>query len=705
MTRTHRIFIVAATWAVLLMTTPAPGSERTPEMIRAEGNHLVGQGSLYLQQHAHNPIDWYPWGPEALDKAKREDKPVFLSIGYSSCHWCHVMEHEVFEHDDIAAYVNEHFVCIKVDREERPDIDAVYMDAVQAMTGRGGWPMSVFLTPSLQPFWGGTYVPHGPFLELSKSVVMMDTQRRSELEQQAGEVAAQVNRVPTPQMAPVTLEAVQEVARRIRESYDPEWGGFQQSQKFPTPLRWRFLLHEYRRSGDESLGRAIRHTLDVIDSGGIHDHLGGGFHRYTVDRTWLVPHFEIMLYDNAQLASLYLEAARVFDEPRYLSTGLGVLDFFLRDFEDAEGGLHASYDADSGGVEGSFYVWTPEELTAVAGDDGPALARLLGVTPEGNFEGQSILTRRIEPLDAGDAALFGRWRESLYQRRAGRVWPGRDAKVVTGWNGLALSALAEGYGHTGDRKYRDAAERMVARLHRVHRDEKGRLSRASTAGVASGEGILDDYAFLACGLLDLHGVTGDSSHLNWARELVGIAKTSFAADNDGWFLTPDSTVAPLGRRREIFDSVEPCGASALVQAMLRLGSLTGDEQLLSIADRTLSAHAGLFDRGAMEMAWWADAALMRTSPFFDVVIAGNPQAADTRALLRAYHDLAPSHAVLAVVPSAGPSEAQIEALPATRGKIAIEGRATAYVCILGSCRSPVQSPGELRRLLLEDRIH
>jgi uncharacterized protein len=705
MKHTQLIFFVAVTWAVLFMNNSASGSERTPETIRAEGNHLVGQGSLYLQQHAHNPIDWYPWGPEALEKAKREDKPIFLSIGYSSCHWCHVMEHEVFEHDDVAAYVNEHFVCIKVDREERPDLDAVYMDAVQAMTRRGGWPMSVFMTPTLKPFWGGTYLPHDPFLELSKSVVMMFTERRPELEQQAGEVAAHVNRVPTPHMVPVTTENISKVANVIQSSYDQEWGGFQQSQKFPTPLRWRFLLHEYRRTGDENLGKAIRHTLDVIDSGGIHDHLGGGFHRYTTERTWLVPHFEIMLYDNAQLASLYLEAAQVLDDPRYLKTGLGVLDFFLRDFEDPDGGLHASYDADSGGEEGSFYVWTPKEINTIAGDDGPALARLLGVKKGGNFEGHTILTRRVKPADEAEAELFDRWREPMYQVRTQRTWPGRDAKVVTAWNGLALSALAEGYALTGQVEYRELAERIVTKLHQVHTDDQGHLVRASTGGVSSGEGILDDYAFLASGLLDLHDATGNPEHLTWARELIATSIELFADDDGSWFLTPITTKAPLGRRKELFDSVEPAGASALVQAMLRLGSLTGDEELLKIVDRSLSGHASLFEKAGMEMAWWADTALLRTSPFFDVVIAGDPQNEDTQALIKAYHELAPSHAVLASIPAAGPDETTSLALPTTLGKTAIDGKATAYVCILGACKSPVQTPAELKSLLLDGRIH
>lgn len=685
------------------MNTPHPRSGRTPAEIRAQGNRLAGEGSLYLRQHARNPIDWYPWGEEALARARDEDRPIFLSIGYSSCHWCHVMEHEVFEHDDVAAYVNEHLVCIKVDREERPDLDAVYMDAVQAMTGRGGWPMSVFLTPGLKPFWGGTYVPHDPFLELCRSVVLIYGQRRAELEQQADEVASHVNRVPDPGERPVGLAAVTAVAARCLESYDPEWGGFRQSQKFPTPLRWRFLLHEFRRTGDAELGAAVRHTLDAMASGGLRDQLGGAFHRYTTERTWLVPHFEIMLYDNAQLASLYLEAGAVFDEPRYRTVGLDVLEFFLRDFEDPDGGLHASYDADSGGEEGSFYVWTPAELAAVAGDDAPALGRLLGVTEAGNFEGRSILTRRVEPADAAEAALWERWREPLRRARADRTPPGRDAKVVTAWNGLALAALARGFALTGDARFRDAADRIVQRLRRDHLDDRGRLARASTGGVPAGEGVLDDYAFLADGLVDLHDAAGDPAHLAWALELADAACALFLDDAGDAHLTAADVPAPLGRRREFFDSVEPSGAAALVHALLRLGAVTGETRLTAAADRLIQRHGHLLERAGMEMAWWSDAVLLRAAPFHDVVIAGDADAPDTRALVRAYQDLAPSHAVLTRVPADGPGADLARIAPAVHGKTARDGRATAYVCVMGACGEPVQAPADLRRLLLESR--
>jgi len=429
------------------------------------GNRLAAEASLYLRQHAQNPVDWHPWGEEALERARREDKPIFLSIGYSSCHWCHVMEHEVFEDDGVAAVLNAKFVCIKVDREERPDIDAAYMDALQAMTGSGGWPMSLFLTPGLEPFYGGTYIPRDGFLQLIERIDLVFREKRDELQGSAAEVSAAVNRRPPGgQGEPPDAEALTAAARKALAGVDPAWGGFGGRQKFPTPPRWRFLLHHYRKTGDEDAARALRLTLDRMADGGIRDQIGGGFHRYAVEPTWLVPHFEIMLYDNAQLASLYLEASAALDEPRYRETALDVLDFLAREMRDPAGGFHASFDADSEGGEGRFYVWTPGEIEQIAGAaDGPALAAVLGVTEEGNFEGRSIPTRRadIEDVarrfgrDPGElGGLFAEHREALRERRGRRSPPALDPKIVTAWNGLAIGAFAAAHAVTALRRGR-----------------------------------------------------------------------------------------------------------------------------------------------------------------------------------------------------------------------------------------------------------
>jgi uncharacterized protein YyaL (SSP411 family) len=682
------------------------GAGRTPAQIREQGNRLLHESSVYLRQHARNPVDWYPWGEEALARAREEDKPVFLSIGYASCHWCHVMEHEVFEEDAVAALLNDRFVCIKVDREERPDLDGVYIDAVQAMTGRGGWPLTVFLTPDLQPFFGGTYFPREAFLELCRGIDRAYAERRGELAAQAARVAAHVARQPDPSGEAVPApEALAALADASLEHYDETWGGFRQQQKFPTPLRWRFLLHAYRRGGDERLAAAIRHTLTAMGSGGIRDHLGGGFHRYTVERTWLVPHFEIMLYDDAQLASLYLEAAAVFGEARFREIAVDLLDFMLRDLGDTDGGFHASYDADSGGTEGSFYVWTPGEIAEVAGPtDGPVLAHLLGVTEGGNFEGKSVLTRRVSTAEAAAAfdrdeaevdGLFAKHRRALYDHRAGRVWPGRDRKLVTAWNGLALSAFARGYGVLGDVRYLEAAQRTADRLWELHRDDRGRLCRASTGGVRSGEGILDDYAMLAEGLLDLYQAGGRPRDLRRARELLAAADELFADPDGGFYLTAADAEAPLGRRVDLFDSVEPSGAAAMLHAMLRASALAGDPDGRARVGRILTRHGDLLDRAGLEMAWWADAAFLYHGPHYDVVIAGDPQSDRTRALSTAFWALDPNFAVLATVPAAGPDEDLAALLPGARGKTALDDAPAAYVCRYGACERPAVDAAQL----------
>lgn len=682
---------------------------RTPGEIRAEGNRLKGEGSAYLRQHAHNPVDWYPWGDEALARARAEDRPIFLSIGYASCHWCHVMESEVFEDDEVAALLNARFVCVKVDREERPDLDATYMEAVQAMTGRGGWPMSVFLTPDLQPFFGGTYFPRDEFLELCDRIARAFAERRGDLAEQAARVAAHVaGRPATGGDAVPSLQAARDAATAALAGYDAEWGGFLQAQKFPTPLRWRFLLHHYRRTGDAEVAEAIRHTLEAMAGGGLRDQLGGGFHRYTVERTWLVPHFEIMLYDDAQLASLYLEAGAVFDDDRYRSVAADVLDFLLRDMSDPAGGFYASFDADSGGEEGSYYVWTPAEIDAVAGpEDGPVLARLLGMTPAGNFEGRTILTRRASAAEvarefgrdeAEVASLFTTWREALRERRARRTPPRLDRKLVTAWNGLAISALARGGAVLGEPRYLEAARRTADRLWDLHRDVAGRLHRASTDGVPVGTGILDDYAMFAEGLLDLYEAGGDPIHLRRAQELSALALELFSDESGAFFLTAADAEAPLGRRVDPFDSVEPSGASVMLHVLLREAALTGDPVGHERVGGMLARHADLLAKAGLEMAGWWDALSLWHGPQYDVVIAGG---VETEALREAYWRLDPAFAVLSSVPAEGAGEEFVALLPSLAGKTASEGP-VAYVCRFGACGKPATDPADLVAQLRAD---
>jgi uncharacterized protein len=679
--------------------------------IRQNGNHLLHEASSYLQQHAYNPLNWYPWSEEALTLAREENKPIFLSIGYASCHWCHVMEEEVFENDTIAAYMNEHFISIKIDREERPDLDAVYMQAVQLLTGRGGWPLSVFLTPELQPFYGGTYFPAEQFTQLTRSIVDLFENQPDKVKKQGAELAGIVaESVATSAGTPVTTEQLQSLTMKMLTRVDWEWGGFQGQHKFPTPPGWLFLLHQYRRHGEERLGRAIILTLDRMADGGIHDQIGGGFHRYTVEPTWLIPHFEKMLYDNAQLASLYLEAAAVFDSKRYEQVAAACLNFMISDLHEPGGGFFASYDADTDGEEGTTYSWTEAELVAVAGsEDGAALALLLGVTAAGNFEGSNVLTRRSnpellsaqlkrDPLELGQ--LFDSWQPALLTERKQRVQPLLDKKVVTAWNGLTISALSRGYIQFGEASWLKAAEEAADLIWQQHRTAGGQLTRTSTGGVTGDAAILDDYTALADGLLDLFQASGNLQYLSQALELLNQVKELFYNPDGGYYLTAENVEAPLGRQVEIVDSVEPSGNGQLALVLLKAAALTGQQEYSREAERLLGFYTGFLLDNRRDMSTWRDAANLLTAPLYELIIAGDPEAEATRQLLTVFHELAPSFTVLITVAAVGPTAEQLRLLPSTLDKIAVDGVATAYLCEQGSCQLPTSDPAILRGQLL-----
>ncbi len=642
---------------------------RTPARIRRDGNALQHETSLYLRQHAHNPLDWRPWGEEALGRARAGHLPIFLSIGYASCHWCHVMEREVFESDEVAEYLNAHFVCIKVDREERPDLDAVYMDAVQGMTGGGGWPLSVFLTADAQPIYGGTYFPAPQFLDLARRVREVYATRTGEVEEQAAAVAARLLAGPTFADAAaggvIDAELIEAVAARAVALFDPEWGGFAGRVKFPVPPRWQFLLHHHRRTGDERSARLLGLTLTAMASGGIYDHVGGGFHRYATDAAWLVPHFEKMLYDNALLASLYLEAGLVLQQPLLLAVARDTLAFLVREMSGPEGGFHAScrrrqrrrggellrLDAGRfrdrgrpGGRPGAGRPARRDRRRQLRGGHQRA------DPPRRPGRTGRALTAATKSRSPPSSTTY---RDELRDYRDRREAPVLDTKVVTAWNGLAISALAQAYGATGEPAWRIAAERAADWLEQAHRRPDGRLLRAGTDGPATGDGILEDYAFLAVGLLDLYQATGDESRLRRALELIDITRRDFADPAGGCCLTAVAAEAPLGRKTELFDSVTPSGNSAFLQALLRAASLTGRDEYRDEAARTLARYAAIMEKAGLEMAWWFDAALRLNGPFYDVVVAGDPADAATRALTATVTRLLPPHVTLSRVPAAG----------------------------------------------------
>ncbi len=529
-------------------------------------NRLAGETSPYLLQHAHNPVDWYPWGPEALGRAREEDRPIFLSIGYAACHWCHVMERESFEDAEIAALMNEHFVSIKVDREERPDLDDVYMAAVQAMTGSGGWPMSVFLTPDLRPFFGGTYFPpddrHGMagFPRVLSSVADAYRTRRDEVDQQAGMLAAHLQSalaVPTGDRDPERRQ-LDAAVTRMAATFDSMHGGFGGAPKFPAPMTLEFLLRAWRRSGDSATLGMVTRTLDAMADGGIHDQLGGGFARYSTDAHWLVPHFEKMLYDNALLAHAYLEGFRATGTERYADVARSTLDFMLAELRTADGGFAAALDADSEGVEGRFYAWEHTEVTAVLADAGlddderRTLTAFWGIAPEGNWEGTNVL-HRAGPEAPAD--LVDRATSALMAARAGRVRPARDDKQIASWNGFALRAFAHAALVLADPRYATVTGELVAFVRDVLLRDGDRLWRTARDGRGRTPGFCEDAMAVADGLLVAHGALGTAEGLLLARALVDRAIAHVgdepAGPDEDPSVDPDRTLAQPRRHRLI----------------------------------------------------------------------------------------------------------------------------------------------------------
>jgi uncharacterized protein YyaL (SSP411 family) len=588
-------------------------------------NRLAGERSLYLRQHATNPVDWHPWGDEALALARAEDKPIFLSVGYASCHWCHVMEREVFEDDDVAGELNEHWVAIKVDREERPDLDAAYMDALQAMTGSGGWPMSLFLTPDQKPFYAATYLPKGQFLAATARLAALYRDRADEVRRVALQVAARLAEPSSlPEAEPFTVDDAARLLRQMSAHVDGTWGGLGGAMKFPSVPRWRAALRVAARVGDRAALDQVRLTLDSMASGGLWDHLGGGFHRYAVDRAWTVPHFEKMLYDQALLALLYLDGFEVLGDARYAEVARATLEFLANDLQEQGGGFGASYDADSGGAEGSYYTWTPAELIEAAGpEDGKALALLLGVGAHGQVDGRSVLGRRVPVEQAARAlarepreleGMFERERPGLLELRSRRTPPVRDRKLVTSWNGLAIQALARGGASLAEPSFVEAAVRAAERLQVSNRWPDGRLAAASNEGVPVGPGGLDEYAAQSLGWFELYRATGERRWLDGALSWVDEVRAGFARAEGGFWSTRVEEAGPLGPRFEVFDHALPSGNGLLAGLLVDLAASAARPDLALDAVRFLRSQASLLRAAGFEMGSSVEAALRLDAP-------------------------------------------------------------------------------------------
>ncbi len=666
-------------------------------------NRLSSETSPYLLQHADNPVDWYPWGEEAFEEARRRDVPIMLSVGYSSCHWCHVMERESFENPATAALMNERFVNVKVDREERPDVDSVYMTAVQALTGHGGWPMTVFMTADGEPFYGGTYFPPDDrgglpaFPRVLEAISNAFTARRSDVMSTSRQLVERIGQTFAAERGvdPLTDGVARSAFHTLSSQFDGASGGFGIQPKFPQPATLEFLLRCHVRTGAPQPLEMVELTLDRMAAGGIHDQIGGGFHRYSTDAFWLVPHFEKMLYDNALLASLYTRAWQVTGNAQYGAVAQGVVDYVLREMTSPDGGFYSAQDADSEGVEGKFFVWRPEQLAAILGRDTASIvADYYGVTREGNFEGMSILNvprpaaqvaARHSMAESDLTSLVESANAKLLEARSERVPPMTDTKIITAWNGLMLAAVAEAAAAFDRSDYLEAARANAAfLLSRMSRD--GRLRRTDSASENGAMGFLDDHSALVSGLLALHRADGDPA---WLLEAERLARRTIDLFRDPLreqlFDTGSDQESLIVRPRDVTDNALPSGHSMMADALIRLSSITGDHDLRSIAASALRGVRGIMAQFPTGAGHWLCALDSYLSESKEVVIVTGSQSSDARPMLRR---IASDYHAGAVVVAAPESDAERSDWPIFRGRSATDGKPTAYVCRSYACRLP-----------------
>jgi len=665
-------------------------------------NRLANETSPYLLQHQHNPVDWYPWGSEALERARRENKPILLSVGYSACHWCHVMEHESFEDENTARLMNEWFVNIKVDREERPDVDAIYMNAVQALTGHGGWPMTVFLTPDGQPFYGGTYFPNQPrygmpsFQQVLEAMHNVWQNRRDEAVGSAEQLTQHLQ--ASAQVASggtITPELLDQAVRSITQQFDTRKGGWSKAPKFPAPQTIDFLLRTHQRTGDDEARRQAEFTLQKMARGGMYDQLGGGFHRYSVDERWLVPHFEKMLYDNAQLARAYLHAYQVTGNAEYRCVVEETLDYVKREMTSPEGGYYSAQDADSEGEEGKFFVWTLDEVRQALGPDASLFAQIYDVTARGNWEGHNILhlprpladVARVtgQPLQRLEQVV-ARSKEKLLAIRETRVKPGRDDKVLTNWNGLMLAAMAEAGRVLGREDYAESAQRNAEFvLNTLYTD--GRLFHTFKDGRVRPESFAADYALYAFGLIELFRATWDVRYLETARALIDHLLDHFGDDEQGgFFQTGDEHERLITRTKELFDEAVPSANAVAAHVLLQLAVLVGDNRYEQHAQRTMELVARALGQYPSAFATMLNALDFALATPREVAIVGQVNAPDTQAMIDALNARwLPNVAVVAAPPDDAAAQ---QLIPLLQDRPQQNGKATAYVCERFVCNLP-----------------
>ncbi len=692
---------------------------------RHKANRLAREKSPYLLQHAYNPVDWYAWGDEAFEEAKAQDKPIFLSIGYSTCHWCHVMEKESFENDETAKLMNDTFVSIKVDREERPDIDHMYMTVCQMMTGSGGWPLNIIMTPDRRPFFAGTYFPkesrHGRLGldELSRKIKVLWNQNRDQVLDSSEKVMLALNRIQEePPGESLGKDILNTAFRQLSQRYDPKHGGFSNAPKFPTAHNMLFLLRYWKRTGDESALSMVEHTLEAMRLGGIYDHVGSGFHRYSTDDRWLVPHFEKMLYDQAMLATLYTEAYQATGKEEYARTAHEIFAYVLRDMTATEGGLFSAEDADSEGAEGKFYVWTMDEIRNVLDSpEAELVTEVYRAVEEGNFHeeaigrltGSNILHMRQTPSQTASRlgvtpgeleAKLDRAREKLFKAREKRIHPHKDDKILTDWNGLMIAALSKAAQVFDRPEYADAAMQAADFILTALRAPDGRLLHRYRDGEAGLPAHVDDYAFMIWGLLELYEATFKVDYLKAALDLNRLFVQHFwdAGRGGFYFTSADGSELPV-RKKEIYDGATPSGNSVAALNLLRLHRITGDPEFEKRADLLGRAFSGSVNQFPSAYTQLLVALEFSIGPSHEIVITGRAGATDTARLLNELRRPFLPNKVVLFRPADGDSPEIAGIAPYTKDQKSLDGKATAYVCANFSCEMPTSDPARMMELL------
>lgn len=692
-------------------------------MGEGSGNRLILEKSPYLLQHAHNPVDWYPWGEAAFKKAQQEDKPIFLSIGYSTCHWCHVMEKESFEDQEVARAMNQTFVSIKVDREERPDIDSTYMTVSQMMTGGGGWPLNIVMTPQKRPFFAATYLPRESrfgrigMLELCSRVKTLWETRREEIEESAQQVATALQKGDEAAGEDLEQDTLKAAYNQLSSSFDETQGGFGRAPKFPTPHHLTFLLRYWKRYGEKRALEIVEKTLTAMRQGGIYDHVGFGFHRYSTDAHWFLPHFEKMLYDQAMLALAYTEAYQATGQEEYRRVAEEIFSYVLRDMTAPQGGFYSAQDADSEGEEGKFYLWEEDEIREVLGSEAELVIRMFNTVREGNFReeasgqqtGQNILYLQASfsaiasELGIAEDELREKWeraREKLFAVREKRVHPHKDDKILTDWNGLMIAALAKAVQAFGEAKYSNAARRAADFVLKTMRNDEGRLYHRYREGESAVPGLLDDHAFLIWGLLELYEASFEVQYLEAAVDMARMMVEHFWDKEQGGFLTtPDDGETVLVRRKEIYDGAIPSGNSVAMFDLLRLGRMTAKPEFEEIAAQTgraFSRDVQQYTVGYTQLLIAVDFAL---GPAYEVVIVGASPQGDAAGMLdRLRRVFVPNKVVIFRHTGRG-MEQIIQLAEFTKNFTGKDGRPTAYVCQNYQCQLPTTDPEKMTELL------